>query len=267
MRSCRLDEYDLPNIIVYEDGNVYDTVKGRYLSSPRDAHVVCSSYGGMIVKDFARKKLVRQCFKAPWKNGIKCVNLQPLGLSRYFATEDGRIFGTRNMDYISPRKVHDGYLAVHLYADNGDYMAWRVHRLIALAFIPNPEHKDTVDHINDDKTDNRVENLRWMWMWENIDHRRETHGGPSDEKIIEICKALEKGYRVSEVEKLTGTSRYTIRGIMDGDHYRISKDFDIPRTKQQRRLPIEFRKGITCEHGQSNRRHELPYDSSSTTIP
>lgn len=60
----------------------------------------------------------------------------------------------------------DGYLMVKLSKDKNNRL-FRVHRLVAEAFIPNPENKPCVDHINTIKNDNRVENLRWVTYKEN----------------------------------------------------------------------------------------------------
>lgn len=58
------------------------------------------------------------------------------------------------------------YLSVSLYSGNKRKM-FQVHRLIANTFIPNPNNLEQVDHINRDKKDNRVENLRWVTQSEN----------------------------------------------------------------------------------------------------
>ena len=65
----------------------------------------------------------------------------------------------------TPYKEKKGYLRIALKGKKH-----LVHRLVAEAFIPNPENKPYIDHINTDRTDNRVENLRWVTNKENCNN-------------------------------------------------------------------------------------------------
>ena len=64
----------------------------------------------------------------------------------------------------------DGYHVVALCKD-GKHREGKVHRLVAEAFIPNPENKPCIDHINTNRTDNVVENLRWVTPKENSNNK------------------------------------------------------------------------------------------------
>ena len=62
---------------------------------------------------------------------------------------------------LKPYKDIYGYFNVYLRKNNKQRI-YRVHRLVAIAFIPNIGNKPYIDHINTIKIDNRVENLRWV---------------------------------------------------------------------------------------------------------
>ena len=69
---------------------------------------------------------------------------------------------------LKPRKA-SGYLQVALYKD-GKGKWCLVHRLVASAFIPNPQGLPEVNHISEDKADNNLENLEWVSPKENVNH-------------------------------------------------------------------------------------------------
>ena len=70
---------------------------------------------------------------------------------------------------LKPDVSQDGYLRVGLYA-GGKRKWFRVHRLVCEAFHDNPDNKSDVNHINEDKADNRAVNLEWCTAKENNNH-------------------------------------------------------------------------------------------------
>ena len=90
-----------------------------------------------------------------------------LSLGRYVKVKSGT--EKWNEPHILSTKYvgKSGYLSVNLSKYNKQKM-FSVHRLIAITFIPNPDSKPCIDHIDTDKTNNHVNNLRWCTMSENM---------------------------------------------------------------------------------------------------
>lgn len=80
------------------------------------------------------------------------------------------------------RKEND-YLRIGLYICGKKKMSVSVHRMVAEAFIPNPENKQEINHINNKRDDNRVENLEWCSSQENTNWAYQTNQKGLSQKI------------------------------------------------------------------------------------
>lgn len=130
---------------------------------------------------------------------------------RYRVSNLGQIKGPRG-DLNAPFLSRDGYLVATLYR-NGKRYRTGAHRLVAMAFIPNPENKPQINHKNGDRTDNRVENLEWVTCSENNLHRRRVlKGGGGKPKRPVRC--LDTGTRYSSITEAAKASGAQLEKIL-----------------------------------------------------
>lgn len=80
---------------------------------------------------------------------------------------------TKEERILKPEKTKKGYLQVHL-CKNGKVKVFRVNRLVAIAFVPNPENKPEVNHKDTNKENNHASNLEWNTRSENQLHAYKT---------------------------------------------------------------------------------------------
>ena len=122
------------------------------------------------------------------------------GFNGYYVSSLGRIKSPRG-NILKGSKLKDGYLAVCI-KQNGRFISKKIARLIAKTFVPNPDDKPCVDHINTIKSDNRAENLRWVTYKENahneITYKRILAEVMKPERIAKFCRA---GIPLSEEHK------------------------------------------------------------------
>ena len=93
------------------------------------------------------------------------------GYENYLIFEDGSIINTITGKKAKPTLANTDYYVIGLTSDRKRKL-FLLHRLIALAFIPNPDNKPFVDHINRNRGDNRIENLRWATFKENTHNQK-----------------------------------------------------------------------------------------------
>ena len=80
----------------------------------------------------------------------------------YLIYEDGTVYSKKTKKFLKPRdNTNSGYYTVSLCKD-GKHIDFYIHRLVALHYIPNPHNYPCIDHIDRDKCNNHLYNLRWV---------------------------------------------------------------------------------------------------------
>ena len=92
-----------------------------------------------------------------------------INFENYTIFDDGKIFSKKSNKFIKNCKTEKGYCRVCLHS-NGNIKAFFVHRLVAEAFIPNPDNLPQVNHKDENPNNNNVDNLEWCNAKYNINY-------------------------------------------------------------------------------------------------
>jgi len=127
-----------------------------------------------------------------WKN----INITELNLYQISTFGRFKNLKGKNKDKFTD---HNGYCEIKI---NDKH--YSIHRLVAITFIPNPENKPIVNHIDSNKKNNNVKNLEWCNMSENISHAYNTGNHSSATKIVQYDKDKVK---IKEFNSINEASR------------------------------------------------------------
>lgn len=180
------------------------------------------------------------------------------GIKTFYSIDDeGDIINNNTGDYVYGWIGKRGYRVVSLRINPDElfpkFVKKQVHRLVAMAFIPNPDNKPQVNHKDGNKLNNWAYNLEWVDNKENYDHAR-SHGliktcdslsyATVDNQTVErICELLSKGYSNIQIIQDLGLpndqhGKGLITRIRTGRAWKdISNNYDFIKTGSLKKVP------------------------------
>ena len=129
----------------------------------------------------------------------------------YLVYEDGSIFSIKSNKYLKPRFNSEGYANVYLHK-NGFGKNFKVHRLVAQAFLPNPHNYSEINHIDYDKTNNNIVNLEWCDRSYNVRYSKAKRVKQIDREgnLIKVWEATR------DIERYLGINHGSISSCCNG---------------------------------------------------
>lgn len=222
---------------------VADVIEGAREQSPEleDAlHYACSN-GSQEFTEWYQKKSNRDLFARAWLDGYQTLEVEeewkPIVGFYNEVSNHGRVRSVTHVagngktyqgKILKPIITKSGYVNICLTTGNDESrITKRVHRLVADAFVENPDDKDEINHKDGNKENNRAENLEWVTRSENEQHAYDNNlvkvlkgsekplSKLDEEDIRNIRKEYEDGCLQIELAERYGVARQTISSIVN----------------------------------------------------
>lgn len=157
----------------------------------------------------------------------------------YFISKNGKLWSSYWGNFVSPCLNEKGYEKVKIKV-NGKFLSTFIHRLVAQAFIPNPHNLPQINHINEIKTDNRVENLEWCTNEYNHDYGNRNKNCSESmldkygEPVVQLTMDgtfIREFTSSAEVERLLGFHNTLIRTCCKGGSFNSKRNKFVPITQ------------------------------------
>lgn len=156
-----------------------------------------------------------------------------------YVTKDSRFY--RNGRQLSQYEDCRGYRRISLRFNDGTWKNVLSHRMVAIAYIDNPNRKPCVNHIDGNKKNNHVSNLEWVTYSENTQHAFDTglqimptgedvHNAKYSNSLIHsICKEMQEGRRNIDIYEKYSVPKHLLKNIRGGKSWcSISNGYKIP---------------------------------------
>ena len=154
--------------------------------------------------------------------------------SHYRIYNDGKIYSEFINKFITPTEDSNGYLQNTIVDDFGNRKTIKNHRLVAIAFLPNPNNYPDVNHKDFNRKNNNVKNLEWCTEEYNTHYTRDynlEYNSNSykklspliEEQVLLIPTLLNYGFSVKLISKLYNVGHITIRNIITKKTWRWLK--------------------------------------------
>ena len=133
----------------------------------------------------------------------------------YLVDRKGNVYSKFSKRFLTPKKDKEGYLSVAFYGGEKPKY-FKIHRLVAMMFIPNPDNLPQINHKDENKANNSVENLEWCTGKYNVNYGTRNERAGKIRGYMVYCVELNKTFNsMVEAEKETGAKQIAkaCRGI------------------------------------------------------
>ena len=136
---------------------------------------------------------------------------------KYQVSNQGRIWSVKSQKYLKPWLNSSGYWAVQLMAPNGKRKGELVHRLVALAFIDNPNNLPQVNHKDENKQNCNVDNLEWCDTKYNLNYGTRNLRASQSNSIQVYCVELDRVFNsITEAQEILHINKQNIVAVCKG---------------------------------------------------